>query len=120
MRIIKKVYAQTKRKANARQTPADTNNNDNNDNKSIVNKSTRFSPPTIDEIKDYCVKRNNSIDANTFFDFYESNGWLVGKNKMKDWKASVRTWEKRENNKYSSNNGNGKTSPTRRATEILE
>lgn len=111
----------SKRKANAKQTPADTNNNDNNDNNSIVNKSARFSPPTIEEIKDYCVKRNNSVDANIFFDFYESNGWLVGKNKMKDWKASVRTWENRENNKYSSNNGNGKTAiTTSRARQKLD
>lgn len=114
----------SKRKANAKQTPADTNNNDNNDNNdnnSIVNKSTRSIPPTIEEIKDYCVKRNNSVDANNFFNFYESKGWMVGKTKMKDWKASVRTWENRENNKYSSNNGNGKTAiTTSRARQKLD
>jgi DNA-binding Lrp family transcriptional regulator len=52
--------------------------------------------PTIDDVKLYCLERNNNIDAETFFDFYESKDWLVGKNKMKNWKASVRTWEKRE------------------------
>jgi len=59
-------------------------------------KSKRFSPPSINEIQDYCEKRNNNVDASTFFDFYESKGWYVGKNKMKDWKAAVRTWEKRD------------------------
>ena len=54
----------------------------------------RFSKPTIDEIGDYCKERNNRIDPQKFFDYYESNGWKVGKNPMKDWKAAVRTWER--------------------------
>lgn len=53
----------------------------------------RFIPPTVEEVKKYCEERNNGIDANTFVDFYASKGWYVGKNKMKDWKAAVRTWE---------------------------
>lgn len=57
-------------------------------------KSKRFTPPTIDEVRDYCQERNNSVDPETFINFYESKGWFVGKNKMKDWKAAVRTWEK--------------------------
>ena len=57
-------------------------------------KSKRFVPPTVEEIKEYCLERNNDVDANKFFDFYEAKGWMVGKNKMKDWKAAVRTWEK--------------------------
>lgn len=57
-------------------------------------KSTRFVPPTVDEIKDYCLERNNNVDAEKFYDFYQAKGWMVGKNKMKDWKAAVRTWEK--------------------------
>jgi hypothetical protein len=59
-------------------------------------KPKRFVPPTIDQVKQYCRERNNSVDAERFVDFYASKGWLVGKNKMKDWKASVRTWEKSE------------------------
>ena len=51
-------------------------------------------PPKIEMIKEYCLERNNNIDANKFFDFYESKNWYVGKNKMKDWQASIRTWEK--------------------------
>ena len=50
--------------------------------------------PTIVEIQEYCSERMNQVDAEKFFDYYESNGWMVGKNKMKDWKASVRTWER--------------------------
>lgn len=53
-----------------------------------------FIKPTVEEIKAYCLERNNNIDSQHFFDFYESKGWMVGKNKMKDWKACVRTWEK--------------------------
>lgn len=69
-----------------------------NNNKEIKLNNKYFNKPTIIEIKDYCLERNNNIDANSFFDFYESKGWMVGKNKMKDWKAAVRTWELRENN----------------------
>ena len=59
----------------------------------IDNKYKRFTPPSVDEVKEYCSERNNTIDAQTFVDFYASKGWMVGKNKMKDWKAAVRTWE---------------------------
>jgi hypothetical protein len=59
----------------------------------------RFIIPTIEEIFTYCIERNNGIDADKFFDYYISNGWMVGKNKMKDWKATVRNWEKRQNDK---------------------
>jgi hypothetical protein len=57
-------------------------------------KRKRFAPPTIDEVKEYCRERKNGVDAERFIDYYTSNGWLVGKNKMKDWKAAVRTWER--------------------------
>jgi len=52
-----------------------------------------FIKPTIQEIKDYCLERKNNVDVNKFFNYYEANGWKVGKNAMKDWKACVRTWE---------------------------
>ncbi len=64
--------------------------------KSQVKKFTGFAKPTSDDIKEYCDERANNVDANTFFDFYESKGWLVGKAKMKDWKAAVRNWERNE------------------------
>jgi len=57
-------------------------------------KVKRFTKPTIEELVDYCNERNNDVDAEKFYDYYSSNGWKVGKNSMKDWKASVRTWEK--------------------------
>ena len=56
--------------------------------------TSRFIPPTPEEIKAYCEERNNLVDVERFYDFYQSKGWMVGKNKMKDWKAAVRTWEK--------------------------
>lgn len=65
---------------------------DSIDKDSINNK--RFTPPTIEEVRAYCNERNNSVDPETFINFYESKGWFVGKNKMKDWRACVRTWEK--------------------------
>ena len=64
--------------------------------KDNINKG-RFTPPSVDDVKVYCQERNNKIDPQSFIDFYESKGWMIGKNKMKDWKAAVRTWEKRRN-----------------------
>lgn len=52
-------------------------------------------PPTVDEVRAYCIERGNNVDPERFVDYYTSKGWLIGKNKMKDWKAAVRTWEKR-------------------------
>jgi DNA-binding Lrp family transcriptional regulator len=62
-------------------------NNTDNDNKERI-------PPTLEQVQDYCRERGNDVDAQRFIDFYESKGWMVGKNKMKDWKACVRTWER--------------------------
>ena len=59
----------------------------------ISNTSTRFTPPTLEEVVAYCKERQNDVNAQRFVDFYVSKGWFVGKNKMKDWKAAVRTWE---------------------------
>ena len=75
------------------QTKINLLNNPSTNNKSINNK---FIKPTIDEVKQYCLERNNNIDAEKFVDYYDSIGWLVGKKPMKDWKACVRTWEKKE------------------------
>lgn len=60
---------------------------------------TRFVKPTLEEVGAYCKERNNSVDIQRWFDYYESNGWKVGKNPMKDWKASIRTWERGNNEK---------------------
>ena len=58
--------------------------------------SSRFRKPTVQEVADYCRERQNDVDAVAFVDFYESKGWMVGKNPMKDWQAAVRTWEQRK------------------------
>ena len=55
----------------------------------------RFRRPTVDEVRAYCQERHNSVDAEQFVDYYESTGWRVGRNPMKDWKACVRTWERK-------------------------
>lgn len=57
-----------------------------------------FLPPTLEEVASYCKEKGYCIDADQFIDFYESKGWMIGKNKMKDWKAAVRTWAQREKN----------------------
>ena len=57
---------------------------------------SKFVKPSVEEIAAYCAERNNNIDPQQFFDFYESKGWKVGNQSMKDWKAAVRTWERRE------------------------
>ena len=62
--------------------------------KSTTTKRKRFEKPTLSQIEQYCIERNNNVNAEQFFDYYESNGWKVGKNSMKDWKAAVRTWER--------------------------
>lgn len=64
----------------------------------VEEKSKRFVPPTYKLIEEYCLERKNQVEPQRFLDHYTSNGWMVGKNKMKEWKAAVRTWEKNSNN----------------------
>ena len=71
-------------------TVTGTVNDTVNNNKS----AKRFSKPTLDEVKAYCSERKNNVNPERFFDYYESNGWKVGKGAMKDWKAAVRNWER--------------------------
>jgi len=72
--------------------PRDTNSRESNRGK-------QFSPPSIKDLLHYSAEKNyTGFDHETFFDFYESKGWMVGKNKMKDWKAAVRNWNKRNSN----------------------
>ena len=67
-----------------------------NSSASTTTKRKRFEKPTLSQITQYCLERNNNVNAEQFYDYYESNGWKVGKNAMKDWKACVRTWERNE------------------------
>ena len=59
---------------------------------------SHFVPPSVEEVQAYCVQRENRVDPERFVDFYESKNWFIGKNKMRDWRAAVRTWEKRDTN----------------------
>ena len=75
----------------------------------------RFAPPAIDEVKAYCAERKNTVDAEHWFSYYTANGWMVGRNKMKDWKASVRTWEK---NGYSGGRNSKQAQPIEYKEEL--
>lgn len=61
-----------------------------------TNTKQSFKKPTIEELKAYCIQNNISIDCEYFFDYYESNGWKVSNSPMKDWKATIRNWARRE------------------------
>ena len=74
------------------------NNTVNNTSNTTSNKG-RFTPPTLDEVIEQCNKTGASIDPQGFIDFYESKGWMIGKNKMKCWKAAIRTWSRKEREK---------------------
>ena len=105
-------------KSNANVTQFVTNGNeildiryksiDNTKEKPSKKKSaSTFVPPTVESVNDYCRERGNDIDAEEFVDFYQSKGWMVGKNKMKDWKACVRTWERSHKNNTMRTGKNG-------------
>lgn len=72
--------------------PLTTNKNVKN-----VKKRNIFIVPSFDEVQAYCLSRNNGINPQAFIDYYAARGWMLGKSKMKDWKAAVRTWESRNN-----------------------
>ena len=64
------------------------------DRKGDIKGKTQFSPPTLEEVRAYCLERGNNVDPQRFVDYYTANGWKVGRNSMKDWKAAVRNWER--------------------------
>ena len=68
---------------------------DNLNNKQVY---TRFVKPTIDEVRAYCLERGKGVDAEKWYNHYSANGWKVGRSKMVDWKAAIRTWERSDNN----------------------
>ena len=84
---------------------ANVNVNDNGNENVNVNVSDKqdkparprtFKPPSLEEVQEYCKSRQSSVNAERFMDYYTANGWKVGKNSMKDWKAAVRNWERQE------------------------
>ena len=80
-------------------------------------KQKKFQKPTIEEIEKYCVERKNGVNATKFFNYYEANGWKVGKNSMKNWKAAVRTWEQ---NNYDKGGVNNATTNTNNQTDRFD
>lgn len=77
----------------------DTNNKENKNINidTLSNRGNiRFQKPSLEDVREYCISRGNRVDPEQFFNFYESKGWIIGKSPMKDWRAAVRTWEKRE------------------------
>ena len=84
-----------------------TNKNDKNVKNERKNRERAFFPPTPDEVKAYCSEKGYVIDAERFIDFYESKGWMVGKNKMKDWKAAVRNWARGDKDRRQESAANG-------------
>ena len=96
------------------------NININNTNLTDSNRKARFKKPSVIDIIDYCKERNNNIDAEAFIDFYESKDWKIGKNKMKDWKAAVRTWERRETKKPTMSKLDSQISAWQEAKKLLK
>tara|TARA_R110002033_G_scaffold3358_1_gene19260 strand:+ start:39 stop:647 length:609 start_codon:yes stop_codon:yes gene_type:complete len=96
-------YINIKDKGSVKIMTDNTNINITNTNLTDSNTKVGFVKPTIIDINEYCKERKNNVDADTFFNFYESKDWLIGKNKMKNWKACIITWEKSRNNKNKDN-----------------
>ena len=94
--VVKKVHGggeETSWGGGEETSPYNINRHNKEDNKSKIR---RFAPPTLEEVEDYCLLRNNRISPQQFVDFYTAKGWKVGNTPMKDWKAAVRTWEQRD------------------------
>lgn len=72
-------------------------NENENINENIIKDESKKIPPKIEDVILYCKERNNGVDPDRWFNFYSAKGWLIGKAKMKDWKAAVRTWENKSN-----------------------
>ena len=83
---------------------ADKDKDKDKDRDKDKNKDRVFKKPTLDNIRDYCISRNNNINPEQFYDYYEANGWKINRNPMKDWKATVRNWERNEFNRKSADN----------------
>jgi len=83
----------------AKQMLSENSIEENSIEENSINNNSKFKKPTLEEVTAYCKERGNNIDPQNFIDFYESKGWKIGKDSMKDWKACVRTWEKNKNQK---------------------
>lgn len=92
-------------------TGKDSIGNSNIEEKENIKEKERFVKPTVEEIAEYCRERNNGIDAQYFWDSYNAKDWMIGKQKMKDWKSCVRTWERNKKNGLYSKQQNNPTQP---------
>lgn len=106
--------SQVTSKRSASDEQATTNNNVNN---AKNEKKVKKIPPLLEDVKKYCSERKNNIDPQAFISFYQSKDWMVGKNKMKCWKSSVITWEKRNGNSNNQNNSGSNNPDTFKAPE---
>jgi hypothetical protein len=107
--LVDRVNPPDNGEAKAKQTPSISSSSSSSISVSPLNPpkgGKAFRPPTLDEVKAYCLERGNRVDPETFRDFYEAKGWKVGAQPMKDWKAAVRTWEKSENTRGGRGGGN--------------
>jgi hypothetical protein len=97
---------QSEQQVNNKRTTSEQQVNTNKNNKNYKNEKKSIikilKKPSLEEIQKYCKERKNNVNPNKFFNWYESNGWKVGKNPMKDWRAAIRTWEE---SKGSNNDG---------------
>lgn len=96
-----------------------TNNNDNNINNDNKKNTSRFAPPSLTELKNYIIEKQLSIDADSFINFYESKNWMIGKNKMKNWKSAARGWHSRNKTEVK-NNGKSDNRPTTTSARFME
>lgn len=102
-----------------------TNNNKYQDKQilksnSISRTREKFTPPTLEDVKAYCQERQNNVDPERWFNYYTSNGWKVGRNSMKDWKAAVRTWERSSYDRPSSRPESSSTTEQKKIDAALQ
>ena len=83
-------------------------------------KAVAFRPPTLEEVEAYCRERGSGMDPQRFIDYYTSNGWKVGRNSMKDWKAAVRTWEQKDAASGAEAKPKGRNAPTEPAATLSD
>jgi hypothetical protein len=83
-----------------------------------VSTKKNFQPPTVEDVKAYCEESGHAVNAESFVDFYESKGWMVGKNRMKDWKAAVRNWSRSEKRREEPRERAGRTAAHDRIAEV--
>ena len=93
-RLVEMSNRQTKDEQKTNKDEQKTSPDKNSIDKNSIEKNKTFAKPTLEDVRAYCQERGNNVDPEKFYDFYESKGWMVGRNKMKDYKAAVRTWEK--------------------------